>query len=136
MVKARKYFAKVALHINQVGKLPKIAILEESFAGRDTWASPQYRKSPAEIDRRVRNETIHDLIQIIKFGTDIFHTPGRGDFNKEIIPQNFSGIVICDVRNESNNINGVIRAYVDNIQRFPYVSLRSSQRELAKVYMG
>lgn len=131
-IKARKYQARVALHIDPKED-PRLSILEEKFTGKDTWASPKYRKPTTEIDKELRYQATREILQIATIGVNPYFVKGRDDnpFN-EVIPQNFQGIMIFDLFLDSNNAEGHVGTRYKEIQRAPYLLQLNEQINLTR----
>ncbi len=119
MVRARKYHAKVALHITP-NEDPRISILEEKFTGRDTWAAREYRKPQVEIDKRLRTKATEEILEIATIGKNPFYTRGKDSFLMEVIPQDFEGIMLFELLRYSNNAKGRRGGYSE-INRASYL---------------
>jgi len=115
MARERKYHAKVALHISP-DETPRMAVLEEKFKGKDTWAHPYYRRSQCETDKELRERATTDLLRIATIGENPSFRPGRDIFDREVIPSDFSGTMIFEILGHSRHSTGYIE-----ISRAPYL---------------
>ncbi len=120
MVRARKYSAKLALYLEPEQR-PRIAILEEKFKGKDTWAHPDYRRPNAEIDKELRDRATKNLLTLAWIGENPIFNPGVDSYGQRIIPTDFSGIIIYEARVNSNNAEGLLGVSYKEIQRIEYI---------------
>lgn len=130
--RARKYYARIAIVLEEREE-PKISILEERFKGKCTWAHPYYRKPLAEVDKRLRDSSIKGMLYLIEIGDNIYG-PGKDFYGKEIVPKDFSGIMVFDIEEHSNGLEGVSGLCYKEVKRVPYHRLEDfiSKNEVAK----